>query len=309
MEVARGGAHVGFVRHFFVNTPGMYTLKKGLVDLHDENRSGILTRAMPLRTDHAPGPAVADKEDDFDRIEANGGPGMPLKTYLPKAEQDQGKKLLPSLTPSNASAAVAATAARSRVAGCLKVKEKRLDIETWTCQGKHHKGSHFPICVFTNNVSRRSPEAHERRQKKAQEKGASSQGPADRPGPSAGPTNPQLRTNLQHPSANSISPPLQTSQQNAIAGAMSQPSLPSQEMHPSAGATLWPTSQQPGAGTPTQQPGAGTTSQQPGAGATTWPNQPGHAPHEAYTWGGGYYASSASSHSAGHSSWWQQRRW
>ena len=155
---------------FFVNTPGMYTLKKGLVDLHDENRSGILARAMPLRLDHAPGPAVADKEDDFDRIEANGGPGMPLKTYLPKAEQDQGKKLLPSLTQSNASAAVAATAARSRVAGCLKVKEKRLNIETWTCQGKHHKGSHFPICVFTNNVSRRSPDAHERRQKKRHRK-------------------------------------------------------------------------------------------------------------------------------------------
>ena len=32
--------------------------------------------------------------------------------------------------------------------------------------GNHQKGSHFPICVFTNNVGRRSPEKLEERRRK-----------------------------------------------------------------------------------------------------------------------------------------------
>jgi len=88
---------------------------------------------------------------------------MPLKTYLPKAEQDLQAKLLPSLTPSQPSAAVAATANAWRAAGCIKLKEKRLNAEIWRFQGKHQNGSHFPICVFTDNVGRRSAGALEER--------------------------------------------------------------------------------------------------------------------------------------------------
>ena len=32
--------------------------------------------------------------------------------------------------------------------------------------GVHQKGSHFPICVFTNNVGRRSPKRLEERRQK-----------------------------------------------------------------------------------------------------------------------------------------------
>ena len=51
----------------------------------------------------------------------------------------------------------------------IKFKEKRLSAKIWRYKGEHQKGSHFPICVFTNNVGRRSPEKlEERRQKQMQ---------------------------------------------------------------------------------------------------------------------------------------------
>ena len=82
----------------FVNTPGVYTLAKGLGDLHDRDRTGLLTRPS----------AVAETGEehggDYDRIKANAGPGMPLESYLPKS-QDLEAKLSPSLTPSTASVA------------------------------------------------------------------------------------------------------------------------------------------------------------------------------------------------------------
>ena len=46
------------------------------------------------------------------------------------------------------------------------MKEKRLDARLWRYKGVHQKGSHFPICVFTNNVGRRSPEKLEERRQK-----------------------------------------------------------------------------------------------------------------------------------------------
>ena len=36
----------------------------------------------------------------------------------------------------------------------------------WMCNGIHQKGSHFPICVSTNNVGRRSPEKLEQRRQR-----------------------------------------------------------------------------------------------------------------------------------------------
>ena len=52
----------------------------------------------------------------------------------------------------------------------IKFKEKRLDIRIWRCKGDHQKGSHFPICVFTNNVGRRSPEKLEERKRKCMQR-------------------------------------------------------------------------------------------------------------------------------------------
>ena len=38
----------------------------------------------------------------------------------------------------------------------LKWKGKTLDIKNWMYKGQHHKGSHFPLALFTKNPSRRS---------------------------------------------------------------------------------------------------------------------------------------------------------
>ena len=43
-------------------------------------------------------------------------------------------------------------------AQCLNIREKRLSADLWRCEGQEYKGSDFPICAFTNNVGRRSPE-------------------------------------------------------------------------------------------------------------------------------------------------------
>ena len=40
----------------------------------------------------------------------------------------------------------------------LTVRQKPLDIETWLCQSRNFKGSHFPLAAFTNNKGRRSEE-------------------------------------------------------------------------------------------------------------------------------------------------------
>ena len=86
-----------------MNTPGVYTLKKRLDDLHDRDQTGVLARGLPVD-----GPAGAEGEDsskhdggdhdpsavaetgeeegggDFDRMQEDGGPGMALTKYLPK---------------------------------------------------------------------------------------------------------------------------------------------------------------------------------------------------------------------------------
>ena len=68
-------------------------------------------------------------------------------------------------------AAVAAMSTRTQ-GPTFKVCEKRLDVERWNIRGQNYKGSHFPICAFTNNVGRRSPERLQARH----ERGASRSG-------------------------------------------------------------------------------------------------------------------------------------
>ena len=98
---------------------------------------------------------------------------MPLETYLPKKEA-LTTKFSVSLTPSESSRPSHPSAAisyphKDRKVDGIKFKEKRLDARIWRCKGVHQRGSHFPICVFTNNVGRRSPQKlEERRQRQMQ---------------------------------------------------------------------------------------------------------------------------------------------
>ena len=146
---------------FFLNAPGEYRLHRALEDLHDTDARGILSDADVMHT------------VDYDLIPRKSGPGQPLDLYLPKAA-DLREKIKPSLTASHQSLA---TLAEARAAGAarrpnahtcshLRVKEKRLDEALWAPGGANVKGSHFPICAFTNNVGRRAPEALARRQQR-----------------------------------------------------------------------------------------------------------------------------------------------
>ena len=125
-----------------------------------------------------------EEQDGFDTIDPQGGPGMPLTTYLPKRSVLIAK-LEPSLTPSQASAAAVAEQCKGKGKGedegkgkgkdatlrtCIRMKEKRLDADLWRCDGVEYKGSHFPICVFTNNIGRRSPEKLRERAQRSQNK-------------------------------------------------------------------------------------------------------------------------------------------
>jgi len=147
---------------FFVGLPGVYALNKNINDLHDHNIYGVLKWAKKWDDEDAPFPvAVEDDEGDgdvappahsadaepcddsdegedlirkenggFDRIHDNAGPGMSLVKYLPKTDS-LVEKLSPSLTPSDASAAVADPRGSDRQRGNIKLKEKRLDARLW----------------------------------------------------------------------------------------------------------------------------------------------------------------------------------
>ena len=57
----------------------------------------------------------------------------------------------------------------------IRIREKRLLAALWMCGGKGYKGSHFPICAFTKNVGRRSPERMRVRAERAAAKREQSQ--------------------------------------------------------------------------------------------------------------------------------------
>ena len=74
------------------------------------------------------------------------------------------EKFSASLTPTPLAAVAAPN--KDRKNDGIKFKEKRLSAKIWRYKGEHQRGSHFPICVFTNNVGRRSPEKLEERRQK-----------------------------------------------------------------------------------------------------------------------------------------------
>ncbi len=173
---------------FAINTPGIYKLHRGLDDLHEETRKGILFKLTTQQVEEkiraqnrareAPSaasssssrPAVtgheadAESDDGFPVIQSKHGPGQHLATYLPKNVEPE-EKLRPFLSPDPHSAAVAAMqqSRESRSDGCFKDRQKPLLKELWEFRGAHQYGSHFPIAVFTDNVSQRSREGQRRR--------------------------------------------------------------------------------------------------------------------------------------------------
>ena len=135
---------------FLINKPCAVTLDRGPTHLHCRDDTGIGHEAAQGYRIATPG--------GYDVFDGNAGPGMPLETYLPKSAGFI-EKILPSLTPDPAVAEETGpqkqdepTVGRS----LLRVGEKRLEAELWKYRGENYKGSHFPICAFTNNVGRRS---------------------------------------------------------------------------------------------------------------------------------------------------------
>ena len=125
-------------------------------------------------------------EKEFDKLiklPMNGGPGQTLKAYLPNSKNNIAKikdSMIPvpvaeegEYEPGEYADAVAApTTAQSAVADkkVFKVREKALDPNIWMYQGANHKGSHFPLCAFTNSEGRRSEESFVKRQERQRRK-------------------------------------------------------------------------------------------------------------------------------------------
>ena len=116
---------------------------------------------------------IENEQHKLMMLPTSGGPGQTLKTYLPKTS-DNIRKLKDSMMPAPVveDAVAAPHAAQSAAADkkCLKVREKALDPDIWMYHGANHKGSHFPLCAFTNSVGRRSEESFVRRQEKQRAK-------------------------------------------------------------------------------------------------------------------------------------------
>ena len=122
---------------------------------------------------------VAHEPHKLMRLPTNGGPGQTLETYLPKTGGNV-RKIKDSMVPAPvleegysepgeyADAVAMLRAAQSAVAGkhWFKVREKSLDPDIWMYHGANHKGSHFPLCAFTNSTGRRSEESYVKRLEK-----------------------------------------------------------------------------------------------------------------------------------------------
>ena len=104
-----------------------------------------------------------------------------MKTCLPNSKNNIAKlkySMIPvpvaeegEYEPGEYADAVAAPTTQSAVADkVFKVREKALDPNIWMYQGANHKGSHFPLCAFTNSEGRRSEESFVKRQERERAK-------------------------------------------------------------------------------------------------------------------------------------------
>jgi hypothetical protein len=152
---------------FFIGYKATFKLCYGLECLHGNDFTGLGCNQVDPRT-----------EKTFSVHEKNGGPGQTLATYMPK-DWTYEEKLKTTLTGTHCPEKLVLLPPMDRlkhaVAGTeqsfpnggwnfLRFKEKKLEDELWALDGKSQGGSHFPLCVFTHNASRRSPERYEVRQ-------------------------------------------------------------------------------------------------------------------------------------------------
>ena len=151
---------------FFVNRPGLYTLKKGLKDLHANDESGILWST--------PEDSSQTSTTCFDVFEEKNAPGFPLTRYLPK-DSLVVESIKETLTPSTRPEALEGP---REVTNLWKIKEKRVDFQVYDCMEHHQNGSHYPLCAFTQNASLRSPEKFRERQDKRERRSRGQQPPA-----------------------------------------------------------------------------------------------------------------------------------
>ena len=170
----------------FILTPAVCTLAVGLAQLHEDDAQGIISNDyLDGDVAHVRDPQ-AHPNRIYDIIEYEGGPGQELGCYLKKLDGLE-EKLTPSLTCVNntdpaargeeerrkALLGVSEMDCRSRGGThvALAVREKRLQATLWRFKGENHKGSHFPVCCFTDNMGRRSDDGErKRRQAQAQKR-------------------------------------------------------------------------------------------------------------------------------------------
>ena len=129
-----------------------------------------------VRCDVSPSvnPNIWDPEvwENLPVFSENAGPGQSISTYLPK-HGELCKKILDSLQPlpmtikEGDESVEDASAVAGKVKDGLSVKTKILQVSVFKYEGENHKGSHFPLAVWTNAESRRSEQAYCERQKKS----------------------------------------------------------------------------------------------------------------------------------------------
>ena len=155
---------------FFINRPGVHNLQCCNDFIHNENSSGFLFQARETKECNL-------DADKWFRIKVAGGPGQKVESFLPKSREQSKKggttyqsiakqdeqKLKNMLEPSESS-----KEERSRYDNwkspqtTLVTCEKRLRLSYWhleTNDWGHHKGSHYPLFVTTQNPSRRTWES------------------------------------------------------------------------------------------------------------------------------------------------------
>ena len=167
----------------FMLTPSVCSLTVHLDHLHEEDATGILSKdALPGDLAHVDDPKE-HPDRMYDHIPFDGGPGKELGCYLGKFDPLE-TKLMDSLTCATEESTAGRELERrkslpsesqeSRSRGgkhvALAVREKRLQATHWRYQGLNHKGSHFPVCCFTDNIGRRTDEARRRRNRETAEK-------------------------------------------------------------------------------------------------------------------------------------------
>ena len=98
-------------------------------------------------------------------------PGQPWKCYRSfkedekEHEKDLGARLTELLTPSTPQADLDMIPKRAGYSYCpyLRFSQKPMDINEWLVEGGYDPGSHFPLCVFTNNARARSAQKQKER--------------------------------------------------------------------------------------------------------------------------------------------------